>query len=337
MLREYVDLQPYNTLNLHARARFFCEPSGQEELQKALAFAREKQLPVLPLGEGSNMVITRDYPGLVLRLVDHSIHVEKEDDSSVHVRVGAGMVWHTLVEKSLENGWFGLENLALIPGTVGAAPVQNIGAYGVEMARFVVSVSAVMIDTDEVLVLDKAACEFAYRNSVFKQALREKTVITSVVLCLSKLPEVRADYAALRDYLAAHTVQEPSPLQVFNAVCEVRRSRLPDPHVLPNAGSFFKNPQISAEQFSTLQSQYPEIVSYPGENRCVKLAAAWLIDQLGWKGRCMGDACVHDKQALVLVNRGAASGEEVLTLANTIMADVQQRFGVTLEYEPWVW
>ena len=181
MLREQVDLQPYNTLSLHARARYFCEPSCLEELQQALAFSHEHQLTVLPLGEGSNMVITRDYPGLVLRVIDHGLHVEFEDDTTVHIRVGAGMIWHQLVEKTLQRGWYGLENLALIPGTVGAAPVQNIGAYGVELARFVLSVSAVMIDSGESLQLDNAACEFAYRNSVFKQALRGKTVITSVV------------------------------------------------------------------------------------------------------------------------------------------------------------
>lgn len=337
MLREYVDLQPYNSLSLHARARYFCEPSCLEELQQALAFARDNELTVLPLGEGSNMVLTRDVPGMVVRLVDHSLHIEKEDASSVLIRVGAGMGWHQLVEKTLQQGWHGLENLALIPGTVGAAPVQNIGAYGVEVARFVQSVSAIMIDSGESIQLDNSACEFAYRNSVFKQALREKTVITSVVFCLSKVPAVHTGYAALRDQLLAMGVENATPRQVFDAVCDVRRTRLPDPHVLPNAGSFFKNPQIPAEQFAALQQQYPAVVSYPGENGSVKLAAAWLIDQCGWKGRCQGDACVHDKQALVLVNRGEASGEAMLALADAIAADVGQKFGVVLEYEPWVW
>ncbi|HQQ62401.1 MAG TPA: UDP-N-acetylmuramate dehydrogenase [Pseudomonadales bacterium] len=337
MLREQVDLHPYNTLALHARAAFFCETRNRDELFAALAMAREKHLPVLPLGEGSNIVLTRDYPGLVLRQLDHTVQVESESDTTVHVRVGAGMGWHQWVEKSLAQGWYGLENLALIPGTVGAAPVQNIGAYGVELARFVLSVSAVRISSGEVLVLDNKACRFSYRNSIFKRELANDCVITSVVFALSKLPQVNAGYAALREYFDAHASDELSPQLVKEAVCAVRRTRLPDPHVLPNAGSFFKNPQISAEKFSVLHGLYPDMAHYAGEEGQVKIAAAWLIDYLGWKGRCMGAACVHDKQALVLVNRHGASGADILALADAIRVDVEQHFGIRLEREPWVW
>jgi UDP-N-acetylmuramate dehydrogenase len=342
MLREQVDLQPYNTLALHARAAFFCEPTSHDELIAALDMAREKNLPVLPLGEGSNIVLARDYPGLVLRLLDARIQLESQDDTTVTVRVGAGLRWHSWVEKSLEAGWYGLENLALIPGAVGAAPVQNIGAYGVEISKFVVSVRGVFIDSGEVFELDDKACQFAYRNSVFKQSLAHKTIITSVVFRLSTEPVVHADYAALREYLAEHHAAELqantiTPLLVKEAVCDVRRTRLPDPNVLPNAGSFFKNPQISPEHFERLRLSYPGIAFYPGENGRIKIAAAWLIDQLGWKGRCMGAACVHDKQALVLVNRHGASGEEMLALAYAIVSDVRTHFDIALENEPWIW
>lgn len=338
MLREQVDLQPYNTLALHARAAYFCEPASQDELDAALALAREKQLPVLPLGEGSNIVLTRDYPGLVLRLLDARIQIESEDDVSVTVRVGAGLRWHSWVEKSLDAGWYGLENLALIPGTVGAAPVQNIGAYGVEIAKFIVSVRGVYIDTGEVYELDNAACQFAYRNSIFKQALAHKTIITSVVFRLPTRPSVHAEYAALQEYMAEHHAAESvTPMLVMEAVCTVRRMRLPDPNVLPNAGSFFKNPQIDPVHFVQLQKQYPKIAFYPGENGQIKLAAAWLIDQLGWKGRCLSGACVHERQALVLVNRQGASGVDILALAEAIAADVRTHFNVQLEKEPWIW
>ena len=338
MIREAVDLQPFNTLALHARAQYFCEASHPDEWQAALQFARQQQLPLLVLGEGSNMVFTRDYPGLVLRLMDQSIRIEQEDDEHVQVRVGAGLLWRHWVETALSRGWYGLENLALIPGTVGAAPVQNIGAYGVEVSRFIESVSAVHHHSGEQQVFEREQCRFAYRDSVFKQPEGKGYIITSVVLRLSKRERVLADYATVQQWLQQRGWHHaPTAKQVFDAVCDIRRSRLPDPNVLPNVGSFFKNPQVDVSQFSQLQSRYPELAFYPGEHGRIKLAAAWLIDQLGWKGRCMGDACVHDKQALVLVNRGAASAEEVMALARAITDDVYAHFGVQLEPEPWIW
>lgn len=337
MIRESVDLQPFNTLALHARARYFCEAGNPDELQAALAFAQQEQLPILPLGEGSNVVLTQDYPGLVLRVVDQSIRVEQEDDNNIVLRVGAGMLWRRLVEKTLEHGWYGLENLALIPGTVGAAPVQNIGAYGVEISRFVESVSAIHRDHGTLHTLDNAQCQFRYRDSVFKHEEGGRLIITSVVLRLSKQPKVMASYAGVQHWLQQHGIAEPTPQHIFEAVCDVRRSRLPDPSVLPNVGSFFKNPQVDAQHFARLQAQYPDVVFYPGEQGRIKLAAAWLIDQLGWKGRCVGDACVHERQALVIVNRGAASAEEVMALSDAIAADVAKTFSVQLEREPVVW
>lgn len=337
MIRESVDLQPFNTLALHARARYFCEATNPDELQAALAFAQQHQLSVLPLGEGSNVVLTQDYPGFVLRVVDQAIRVELEDDNNIVLRVGAGMLWRRLVEKTLEHGWYGLENLALIPGTVGAAPVQNIGAYGVEISRFVESVSAIHMDHGTLHALDNAQCQFRYRDSMFKHGDGKRLIITSVALRLSKQPKVMAGYAGVQHWLQQHGIVEPTPQHIFEAVCDVRRSRLPDPSVLPNVGSFFKNPQVDAQHFARLQAQYPDVVFYPGEQGRIKLAAAWLIDQLGWKGRCVGDACVHERQALVIVNRNAASAEEVMALSDAIAADVAKTFSVQLEREPVVW
>lgn len=341
VLREWVDLQPYNTLALHARAALFCETSSFSELQAALAFAKEKIVPVLPLGEGSNIVLTQDYLGMVLRYRDESIKVEAETDVCVQVCVGAGMRWHDWVEKSLTEGWYGLENLALIPGTVGAAPVQNIGAYGVEVASLIVSVRGVYLDSGECFELNNEACNFAYRNSVFKEELTGKTIITAVVFQLHKTEKIRSHYAALHEYLSEHhaealTSETLTAMMIKEAVCAVRKSRLPDPLMLPNVGSFFKNPQILPEHFLRLRERFPNVVFYTGEQGKFKIAAGWLIDQLGWKGRCMNTACVHDKQALVLINREGATGKDIMALADAIAEDVLRTFGIALECEPLV-
>ncbi|MEZ5494553.1 MAG: UDP-N-acetylmuramate dehydrogenase [Pseudomonadales bacterium] len=341
MLREWVDLKAYNTLALHARAAFFCEAHNISELQDALALAQEKTLPVLPLGEGSNIVFTQDYQGMVLRFRDETVVVEHEDDASVLICVGAGLRWHEWVEKSLAAGWYGLENLALIPGTVGAAPIQNIGAYGVEVAAYIDAVRGVYLESGKTFELDNEACRFAYRNSVFKERLSGKVVITSVVFRLTKSAQIRSHYAALHEYLTEHHAQAMADekldaVMIKDAVCAVRRSRLPDPSVLPNVGSFFKNPQISPEHFMRLRERFPSVVFYTGEQGKFKIAAGWLIDQLGWKGRCMGAACVHDKQALVLVNQSGATGQEIMALANAIASDVLREFGIALECEPLV-
>ncbi len=341
MLREWVDLKPYNTLALQVRAALFCETNNVEELCAALALAHEKSAPIFPLGEGSNIVLTQDYEGMVLRFRDETVRVEYEDETCVHVSVGAGMRWHDWVEKAVAEQWYGLENLALIPGMVGAAPVQNIGAYGIEVADFILCVRGIYLDSSERFELDNAACQFSYRHSVFKERLFQKTVITSVVFRLNKTSRTHYHYAALREYLAEHHPTElengaVDAVMVKEAVCEVRRTRLPDPALLPNVGSFFKNPQISPEHFVRLREQYPQVVFYSGEQGKFKIAAGWLIDQLGWKGRCMGAACVHEKQALVLVNRANATGKEVLALADSVAADVMREFGIALEYEPQV-
>jgi UDP-N-acetylmuramate dehydrogenase len=261
----------------------------------------------------------------------------REDDDAWYVEAAAGEPWHDFVAWTLAQGLPGLENLALIPGTVGAAPIQNIGAYGLEMCERFASLRAVELETGAVVELDADACRFGYRDSFFKREGRDRFVITSVTFRLPKVWQPRAGYADIARELAAggHAdAAAPSAQAIFDAVVAVRRAKLPDPLQLGNAGSFFKNPVVEATQFEALKVKEPEVVSYPQPDGRVKLAAGWLIDRCGWKGRAMGAAAVHERQALVLVNRGGASGAEVLALAKAVQRDVLARFGVELEAEP---
>lgn len=336
MLREHVDLQPYNTLNVHARARYFCEPSNLDELQAACQLAKRAQLPLLVIGEGSNIVLNSEQlERVVMRLKHQVIRVLAEDDDTVLVKVGGGMRWQSFIEHCLAQGWYGLENLSLIPGTVGAAPVQNIGAYGAEVADCIESVWVYHIDREQVEELTAAHCEFGYRDSIFKRALKDKVVITNVVFRLRKQFTPNLNYRALAEHLgAAADEQRLSAAQVSQAVCEIRRSKLPDPKVLPNAGSFFKNPVVSRKTLASIQQLHPDVVFFPVDEQQVKLAAGWLIDKRGWKGRGLDGVFVHEQQALVLVNKAAEKGAAVLSLAGQIQKDIQQSFGVTLEIEP---
>ncbi len=333
--QENYSLQSHNTLALQQSARFFVEVISETELLQAKQFAADKKIPLLMLGEGSNLVLSQDYPGLVVHNCIKGIQLVAEDAHTVTINVGAGEDWHDLVQQALENRWFGLENLALIPGTVGAAPVQNIGAYGVELNEFVASVRVWDNDTDQWQVLSNADCLFSYRDSVFKKN-PSRYLISSVQLRLSRELKVNITYQALRDYLVKQekNIDHVTPAQVFAAVVNIRKSRLPDPAVTPNAGSFFKNPIIPLTEYQDLLEKFPALVSYPaGASHC-KLAAAWLIDQAGWRGRQEGHVAVHDSQALVLVNRGSASGAELLAFAAKISSDIEQRYGIHLEIEP---
>ncbi len=331
--QENVDLKEHNSLGVSARARYFAPVRIQPQLQAAMRWAIEHDQPWLLLGGGSNLVLAGDIPGLVIKLEMTGRRVVHEDEQHVWVRVQAGENWHELVRWTLEQGWSGLENLSLIPGTAGAAPVQNIGAYGVELKDVL----------QQVLVLDAADfalkhlsvedCGFAYRDSLFKREPGRR-VILSVDLRLNKQPQLQLDYGPLQAELAARGISQPTPMDVSDAVMAVRQSKLPDPAQLGNAGSFFKNPVVDARQAQQLQLQFPQMVQYPLADGRVKLAAGWLIEQAGWKGQRHGDAGVHEQQALVLVNHGAATGEDVLALAAQIREDISQRYGVELEIEP---
>jgi UDP-N-acetylmuramate dehydrogenase len=329
-------LKAHNTFGFDVRAQFACRIEREEQLMAAVRDPRAAGLPRLVLGGGSNVVLTGHFGGVVLLIALQGRRVVREDDDAWYVEAAGGEPWHEFVGWTLSQGLPGLENLALIPGTVGAAPIQNIGAYGLEMCERFASLRAVELASGDVIEMDAQACRFGYRDSFFKREGRDRFVIMSVTFRLPKVWQPRAGYADLARELAAngHAETPPTAQAIFDAVVAVRRAKLPDPLKLGNAGSFFKNPVIDAAQFDALKAREPDVVSYAQPDGRVKLAAGWLIDRCGWKGRAMGAAAVHERQALVLVNRGGASGAEVLALAKAIQRDVLERFGVELEAEP---
>jgi UDP-N-acetylmuramate dehydrogenase len=330
-------LQQRNTLALKSSASAFVSASTENELVEALGWAEDHCRKVITLGEGSNVVLAGDLHALVIHQTQRGIEILDDAEEAVLLRVAAGENWHALVQWTLARGYFGLENLALIPGTMGAAPIQNIGAYGVELAPFVQRVFAIRVEDGKPLELTAKECEFGYRDSVFKQALRDRVVITSVDLLLPKNPALQLSYPALKDYLESSCAVAPTPQLVFDAVVNIRRSRLPDPGIIPNAGSFFKNPVISQGQLDELREHAPNLPSYPQSNEQVKLPAAWLIDQCGWKGKRLGGYGVHPEHALVLVNHGGDNGTELLELARQISSSVDGVYGIKLEIEPRVY
>lgn len=327
-----VDLTRHNTLALDATADYAIDVTDVAQLPALIAFARERNLPWWILGGGSNVILPSRLHGLVLLMRTRGLTVLGEDAEHVVISIAAGEVWDDIVAECIDNGWYGLENLSLIPGSCGAAPVQNIGAYGVEIAQFISAVEYFDIASQRFLTLDNAGCEFRYRDSVFKHALRGAAIITRVQLRLSRIASVNLDYPALRAQFSTETT--PTPREVRNAVIAVRRSKLPDPAGLPNVGSFFKNPVIPAAQFHQLQRQDAALVHYPQADGSVKLAAGYLVDRCGWKGRDHGPVRVHELQALVLINRGGATARDFLQTAAAIRADVALRYGVELDIEP---
>lgn len=337
-IREHHPLEKLNTLKLKQSARYFAEVASRDDLLTALHFARDRQLPWMVLGRGSNLVLSRDYPGVMIHQQLRGIEQVRDEGENIHIKIAAGEDWHELVTFSLQQGWYGLENLALIPGTAGAAPVQNIGAYGVELCDVFESLEAWDETQQRFVMLDRQQCLFAYRDSLFKQQ-PHRFVILNVTLRLSRMPKVNIQYQSLQEYFSARSSRPMAsdritPEEVFSAVVAIRRAKLPDPDVIPNVGSFFKNPLVSTEQYESLLRQYPALVSYPAGPQRRKLAAAWLIDQAGWKGKRVDNIGVHPQQALVLVNYRDGSGAELLQFANTLCEDIQQRYGVILEMEP---
>lgn len=331
-LLDAYSLRPHNTFGFDVRARHAMKIESVEAASMLCHDGRLAGMVQLVLGGGSNLVLTRDFDGIALIVNIEGKRVIAEDAGSWLVEAGAGENWHGFVAWTLAQGMPGLENLALIPGTVGAAPIQNIGAYGLEMGERFERLSAVELATGARVEFDRAQCAFGYRDSFFKRAGRGRFMITSVVFRLPKRWQPRADYADIARALEGASNCDAQA--IFDAVVAVRRAKLPDWTVLGNAGSFFKNPVVSAQAFDTLRQREPGIVSYPQADGSVKLAAGWLIDQCGWKGRGVGGAAVHDRQALVLVNRGGATGAQVLELAGAIQRDVRARFDVELEIEP---
>lgn len=335
MIQENVDLQSLNTFGLKARARYFCHADSELALKEALQFAKAHELALLVMGGGSNLLLREDFSGLVIRVALTGIDCEVRDEQSVIVDVASGENWHEFVAHCLASGWYGLENLALIPGSVGAAPIQNIGAYGVEVGDFIDGVRVLDIATGQRQILSREACEFGYRDSVFKRSLSGNTVILGVRFRLRRQARPNIRYAALAEALQG---RKADPQRIFETVCAIRRSKLPDPTRLGNAGSFFKNPVIDAALYARLQQTAHDIPGFvSADGKSVKVPAAWLIERAGWKGRAVGGAAVYERQALVIVNRDNASAEDVVRLATEIMASVHQQFGVVLEPEvQWV-
>ena len=326
------DLSALNTLATPAVAEVYCEVHDAEELEEALAHARKQQLTVTVLGEGSNVVLGDTIPGLVVHVRSTGREVLREDAAGATLGIAAGENWHSLVQWCLQQGYHGLENLALIPGTVGAAPIQNIGAYGVEVGRFITEVRCRDTLSGERIDLQQEACQFAYRDSIFKGELRERTVVEQVILCLPKQPAPVLTYPSLADYLHQRHITAAGPREVFDAVVAIRSARLPDPGVVPNAGSFFKNPVLDTRSLEDLQDRIPKVPHYekrPGQHT---VPAAYLI------AACAPDAglgvSLHPEHALVIVNPGRCSAGEIRRFARRVVDAVQQRFNILLEQEP---
>ncbi|MDB5838876.1 MAG: murB [Herminiimonas sp.] len=325
-------LRSLNSFGIEAQAKAYLPVRSADDLRTCRADSALDALPRLVLGGGSNILLTGDFPGLVLHMCGKGIEIIGADADATFVRVAAGENWHGFVLWTLAAGLGGLENLSLIPGTVGAAPIQNIGAYGVELQDCFHSLSAFDFGTGDVFTLDRAACEFGYRDSAFKHRWRDRAAILDVTFALPKRWRANLAYAELAREL--ETLAAPTAQEISAAVIAIRTRKLPDPAVIGNAGSFFKNPVVSADQRDALQLRHPNLVSHRQFDGSYKLAAGWLIDQCGWKGKAIGAAGVYDRQALVLVNRGGASGQDILHLAHMIQTDVREHFGIMLEPEP---
>ncbi|MEO8858866.1 MAG: UDP-N-acetylmuramate dehydrogenase [Burkholderiaceae bacterium] len=354
LVEKNVPLQLYNTFHIVAKAFSLVRVKSVDDLAQVIADPVLAAEPKFVLGGGSNIVLTGDVKPLVLKSELMGRRVITENVKGFVVEAGAGENWHDFVAWTLDNALPGLENMAMIPGTVGGAPVQNVGAYGLELQDRFDSLDAVDLATGQGFSLDAAQCGFGYRDSVFKHApagapngaapvagapnqgfgLKDRVMITHVRFFLPKPWKAVLGYADLERKMVAQGVREPSPRQIFDWVCEIRSSKLPDPSVLGNAGSFFKNPTVTPEQCADIIQREPRIVHYPLADGAVKLAAGWLIDACGWKGKGVGNAAVYERQALVLVNRGQATGGEVMTLAKAIQTSVYERFGIMLEPEP---
>jgi len=329
-----VNLRAWNTFGLPAIAQTLIHIDEEADVRRVVDHPEFGRAPKFVLGGGSNIVLARDVSAVVLKVAIGGIRLLETRDDAFIVEAGAGVSWHALVAWTIEQGLPGLENLALIPGTVGAAPVQNIGAYGLELQDRFESLDGVDLVTGRGFTLDGRLCRFGYRDSVFKHELAGKSVITRVRLRLPRPWRPELGYLDLQRRIEETGLAAPDARQIFDWVCQIRRAKLPDPAVIGNAGSFFKNPVVTPEQCRDIIARDPHVVHYPMDDGSFKLAAGWLIDACGWKGKTVGGAGVYEKQALVLVNRGDARGAEVITLARAIQESVYGRFGIRLEPEP---
>ena len=330
MIQTNINLKEYNTFGISVKAEMFAVFSSIEELKQILSFRNDKKL--LVLGGGSNLLLTKDFDGLVIKNEIKRFEVIEETVSEVIVESGAGENWHEFVLNCIDKGFGGVENLSLIPGSVGASPMQNIGAYGVEIKDVFESLSAYHIASGEIHYFDKTKCEFGYRESIFKNKVKGEYIILTVTFRLTKNPTINSSYGAINEQLKVMGIQVPTIKELSAAVIAIRQSKLPDPKIIGNAGSFFKNPTVEIALLEQIQKNYPDIPNYPALNG-KKLAAGWLIEKSGWKGRTFDNYGVHKLQALVLVNYGNCTGQEIFDLSSQIIQDVFEKFGVLLERE----
>ena len=328
-----VSLKPFNSFGVDVQARLFAEAHSDADVRQALAYAAEHDVPLLVIGGGSNLLLTADIQALVLRMATRGIRILSDNGQQVLIEAEAGEPWHPFVQHTLGLGMSGLENLSLIPGTVGAAPMQNIGAYGVEIKDVFAGLTALDRHSGELRDFSLAECNFAYRDSLFKQE-PGRWLILRVRFNLNRNEQLHLEYGPVRQRLTEQGIEHPTASDVSQAICSIRSEKLPDPAVLGNAGSFFKNPLVPAALVTRLKAEFPDLVAYAQPDGQMKLAAGWLIERAGWKGFREADAGVHKLQALVLVNYGAATGLQLLELAQRIQQDIWQRFQVELEMEP---
>ena len=331
MITENKELKGLNTLGLPAKARWFAQPADVNSIKSLLSDIRFKGMPVLVTGSGSNLLYSKDFDGLLIRPDITSITITGQDDNFVYLRAGSGVNWDTFVAYCVDRGWGGVENLSHIPGCVGASPVQNIGAYGAEVADTILSVEFIDLETHKERSLSAEECMFGYRDSIFKRELKSKTIITYVTFRLSKYPVINAGYADVAAELAG--IKDPGLYDVRKAIIDIRKRKLPDPEVIGNAGSFFKNPVIPAEMASSLQKENPSLKLFPAQSGYSKIPAGWLIEQCGFKGQRVGNVGVHPNQALVLVAFEGASGVELINLAHSIQKCVLDKFKIEIEPE----
>jgi UDP-N-acetylmuramate dehydrogenase len=332
IFQEQISLKKYNTFGIDVKAKFFAEARSENDLKEIFNHPIAESHQLLILGGGSNMLFTKDFEGLVVKVSIPGINYEVKGDD-VEVAAGGGVVWNDLVNYCVDHGFAGIENLSLIPGTVGASPIQNIGAYGVELKDVFFSCTAFEIETCETRTFDFEDCRFGYRDSIFKNELKGKYIITQVNFKLSKRPKLQTHYGAITSELENRNIKHPTIADISKVVADIRVSKLPDPKTIGNAGSFFKNPVIVKEQFEELLKKFPDVVNYPAPNHKVKLAAGWLIEQCGFKGKVVGETGTWKNQALVLVNHGNASGQEVYIFSEQIINTVNTKFGIKLERE----
>lgn len=333
IIEENKALRPFNTFAIHTNARYYVKVDTLAELHSILTDQQYKSQRKIILGGGSNILFMQNLDALVIHINIPGIDVIKEDEAHVYLKIAAGENWHQFVTYCIEHDYQGIENLALIPGLMGAAPMQNIGAYGVELCDVFEKLEAINIGTSEQQTFTLDDCQFGYRNSIFKQQLKNQLIITNVYLRLNKTHNLNTHYAGLNDYLHQHNIKSPTMKDIYQAVIKIRQSKLPDPAKIANAGSFFKNPIIGKNLFKELKTQYPDLPHYPIDDEHVKLPAAWLIDQCDFKGYRIGDAGVHTHQALVLVNHDNASGQAIIKLSQQIQVSVFGKFHINLSPE----